>query len=177
MLEGLRFIRRDGLVLSLMVIVAITNMLDTPTGTVLLPVYANRQLESATALGVMMGAHGAGATLGTIVFGAIGHLLPRRATFIGAFIFVGLRYWILALLPSLAVTTGVLMISGMAAGPINPILLTIFQERTPAALRGRVFSILMAMAMIASPLGILLSGYIVEAIGLGTILRTPRRLA
>jgi predicted MFS family arabinose efflux permease len=55
---------------------------------------------------------------------------------------------------------------GLAAGPINPLLATIAQERVPASLRGRVFGIVSAGAFAALPLGVLFAGYLVEWLGL-----------
>ena len=46
-----------------------------------------------------MGSFGAAALVGSVLYGAVGHRLPRRATLIGAFITVGLPFWVLATLP------------------------------------------------------------------------------
>jgi MFS family permease len=54
---------------------------------------------------------------------------------------------------------------GFAAGPINPLLLTVASEVVPPRLRGRVFGATRAGAWAAIPLGILLGGVIVEQIG------------
>jgi MFS family permease len=53
----------------------------------------------------------------------------------------------------------------MRAGPINPILMTIRQERVPEAIRARVFGTFTSLAWIAIPLGQLAGGFTVEAIG------------
>ena len=55
---------------------------------------------------------------------------------------------------------------GLAAGPINPVLLTVYQDRTPPWLRGRVFGLLTAIAWSVLPLGRLIGGYLIEWIGL-----------
>jgi MFS family permease len=61
---------------------------------------------------------------------------------------------------------GALALAGIAAGPINPVLLTVYQERTPPELRGRVFGLASAIALSVMPIGRLASGYLIEAIGL-----------
>jgi MFS family permease len=110
----------------------------------------------------MLSSFGAGAVIGGLVFGAIGHRLPRRVTFIVLFVLVGLPFWVLALTPPFPVAVAALLWIGLAAGPINPILMTVFQERIPPEMRGRVFGMIMAIALIAAPLGMVLTGYLLE---------------
>jgi MFS family permease len=64
-------------------VATVTNFLDVPLVTVVLPVYARELYGSATSLGAMIGSVAAGAFVGTLVFG-VGHRLPRRLTFISS---------------------------------------------------------------------------------------------
>jgi MFS family permease len=171
LLEGLRYLRGDRLARTLILVVMTLNFLDGPLPSVVLPVYAKRILGSPVDLGLIMGAFGAAALLGGVLYGAVGHRLPRRATLIGAFIMVGLPLWVLATLPPLPLTLAVMTVAGLAAGPINPLLATTAQERVPASLRGRVFGIATAGSFLALPLGVLLAGSLIEQVSLkGTIL-------
>jgi MFS family permease len=63
-----------------------------------------------------------------------------------------------------------LLWAGLAAGPINPILMTVFQERIPPEMRGRVFGMIMAIALMAAPLGMVLTGYLLERLTVTTTL-------
>jgi MFS family permease len=164
--EGLRYLGRDRLMRTIVIVVMLTNFLDGPLSPVILPVYANRVLGSPVSLGLLVGAFGAAALLGAVAYGMVGHRLPRRATFIAAFIAAGLPFWALATLPPLPVALAAMAAVGLAAGPINPLLATVAQERVPPALRGRVFGIVTAGAFAALPLGVLLAGYLVEWLGL-----------
>jgi hypothetical protein len=65
--EGFAFIRHDPLIRAIVVMVLFTNMLDGAFSTVILPVYADRVLDSAVALGLMVGVFGVGAMTGAIV--------------------------------------------------------------------------------------------------------------
>jgi MFS family permease len=56
-------------------------------------------------------------------------------------------------------------VTGLAAGPLNPILMSIRQERVPVQYRARVFGTTTAIAFIAIPLGQLASGYLIEWMG------------
>ena len=167
LLEGLRFVRGNLLILSMILVATVANLLDTPLVSVILPVYAKTVYDSALSLGVMLGAFGAGALLGTVLFGAVGHRLPRRLTFILCFVAApALGYLTLAVMPPLAVLVGAFALGGLIGGPINPLYSTVIQEHTPRQMRGRVFGVLTALAMAGIPLGAALGGFLVEGIGL-----------
>ena len=170
LLEGLHFIRGEQLILSIVIVAVITNFLDSPIFLVILPVYADANFGSAVVLGIMFAGFGAGSLIGTLLFGAFGHRLPRRAMLIACWVVVGLPFWVLATSPSLPVTVAALAITGLAAGPLNPLIFTVVQERTPEHLRGRVIGALWALALAASPLGVVLTGYLLEAVGVRLIL-------
>lgn len=163
--DGARFIRDDRLIRAIVLTVLITNFLDAPMLSVIMPVYARWHFGSAVDLGLLFAANAAGTLVGTIAFGAVGHRLPRRATFAGAFIGAGLPFWALAALPPLPVAAAALAVGGLSAGPLNPLLTTVAFERIPAGLRGRVFGTLVAGAHVAIPLGVLAAGYLLEWLG------------
>ncbi len=170
LLDGLKFIRRDRLILALVLTVMVTNFLDAPGGSVVLPVFVTQQAGTALDLGLMFAALGGGSLVGAIVFGAIGHRLPRRATFIVMFVIVGLRFFVLAAFPSFQVILITMVIAGIAAGPLNPIMGTIQYERIPADMRGRVFGTITAGSFLAMPFGILIAGFTLEQIGIQWVL-------
>jgi predicted MFS family arabinose efflux permease len=162
--EGLRFIWSRRLVRAFVVTVLITNLLDAPFP-VVMPVFAREAFGSAADLGLMYGAFGGAALVGALAYSAVGHRLPRRLTFVSCFTVVPLLYLVMATLPSLPVTLAVLALSGLAAGPINPLINTVLFELVPPDLRGRVFGAFKAGAWASIPLGVLLGGVIVGAIG------------
>jgi MFS family permease len=165
--EGFAFVRRDPLIRAIVVMVMVTNMLDVALASVVLPVYADRVLGGAVDLGLVNGAFGAGALAGTVLFGAVGHRLPRFWAFTIAFALVGWpRYAVLALEPGLAGVLVAMSLAGLAVGPVNPILSAVQYERIPVELRGRVFGAVTAGVFAAMPLGGLLGGWLVEGIGL-----------
>ena len=170
LVDGLRFIWHDRLIRAIVLTVMITNLLDAPSGSVILPVYVKQQSGTALDLGWMFAALGGGSLLGAIVFGAIGHRLPRRLTFSLMFVIVGLRFWVFSAFPSLPVILITLVIAGIAAGPLNPIMGTIQYERIPADLRGRVFGAITAGAYLAMPFGILMAGFALDRIGIQWVL-------
>ena len=82
---GYRFLWHTPLVRAIVIMVLVTNTLDAGMGGVLMPVYADRVLNSVVALGLMAGAMGLTAFAGTLVFTWVGHRAPRLATLVIGF--------------------------------------------------------------------------------------------
>jgi MFS family permease len=163
---GLRFIAQDALILSIVIMVMLVNFLDAIFGGVLQPVYVREVYGNALDLGLLIAANGGGAVVGGLIFAAIGQRLPRHATFVGAFILTGFRFWVYALYPPIWTLVAVTLVTSIGAGPLNPIIAAIEFERIPAAMRGRVFGAITASAWIAMPLGMLLGGVLTDKLGI-----------
>lgn len=167
---GIRFIRHDPLIRAVVLTVFLTNFLDAPLTPVVLPVFVDESYGSPAYLGVILGTFGAFGLVGSLLFSAIGHRLPRRRTFVISFFLASLPYLGLALLPSFPVTLALAATWGVVTSPLNPVLATVGYERIPAELRGRVLGAVTSGAWAAIPLGALLGGVAVEAIGIqGTL--------
>ena len=156
---GLRFLRRERALRATGTIAALLNTLGGAVFDVVLPVYAARTGGGAVAFG-------GGALAGAAGYGLLGPRLPRRATLVALLSLCGLAHMALLPLPPLALGVGALALAGVALGPLNPLTITAFQERTPPALRGRVFGTLQAVSMVAAPVGILGAGLLLERLGL-----------
>ena len=164
--SGASFLWNDGLTRAIVLMVVVTNMLDAAMGTVLMPVYADRVLDSVVALGLISGAFGLGATVGTVVFGAIGHRLPRVTTLVLGFSIGGcFRFFFLPADPSLPLILALVPLAGIGIGMVNPIFGVCLYERIPEHMRARVFGSMSAAVMSAAPLGALLGGYFVAWFG------------
>ena len=163
--DGLRFIAHDSLILSLVIMLMLTNFLDAYFGGVLQPVYVKEVYGDALSLGLLLSANGGGAVIGGLIFAAIGHRLLRHATFVAAFMFTGLRFWVYALYPPAWVLILVTLITSLGAGPISPIIGAIQFEHVPVNMRGRVFGAITAGVGFAMPLGLLLGGVLTENLG------------
>ena len=170
--EGFAFLYERRALFVLTVVITVTNMLDA-VGIVALPVYASRVYGTAWSLGLMIGISGAGAVLGALAYSAVGERLSRRTVFTWGLAGATIWYPIAALFPSLGVMLTARGVSGAAAGPINPVIDTVFLERVPDGMRGRVFGVGNAAAWIAMPVGVLIAGPAIEAFGLrATLLAT-----
>ncbi|MBA2535688.1 MAG: MFS transporter [Rubrobacter sp.] len=164
--EGMEFIRRDRLVCWMFGIGVIANFLILPLFVVVLPFYARQMYGSAVDLGLMLGGFGSGALAGTVLYGTVGHLLPRRATLVSAIVLLGLPFWVLVAAPPLGVAMGALFVAGFALGPPNPLIYSVLQERTPPRMLGRVLGAGVSLSMVAAPIGLVLCGYALEGVGL-----------
>jgi len=165
--DGLRFVTRTPLVRAVVILVVITNTIDSAGLTVLKPVYAAGLGDDGAVLGAMLACFAGGALSGAALFSAIGHRIPRRPLFIIAFVLAGVPpYLTLALGAPLPVVFVVLVLSGFAAGPLNPLIDTALFGLIPSAMRARVFGAISTGVAAGMPLGSLLAGVGVEGLGL-----------
>jgi hypothetical protein len=163
--DGLRFIAHDKLILAIVIMVMLMNFLDVIFGGVVQPVYVKEVFGNAFNLGLLISANGGGAVIGGLIYAAIGHRLPRHATFVAAFVMTTLRFWVYAAYPSIEVLIVTTLFTSLGAGPLNPIIGAVEFERIPPDMRGRAFGAVTAGVWIAMPLGMLLGGILTEALG------------
>jgi MFS family permease len=166
--DGIAFIARDPVLVETTMVVLVSNLLDAGFGAVLLPAYVKQVYGSAVVLGVLVAAFGGAAFVGALIFGAIGHVLPRGPTLGWSYTLGGAtRYvWIILLAPILPVLVAVYALCGFTIGPVNPLFDTIDYERVPTAWRARVFGAMTAGSYLGIPLGGLLAGGLAPVIGL-----------
>ncbi|MFB9237409.1 MFS transporter [Plantactinospora siamensis] len=164
---GWRFIRRERIVLAISIMVVLTNLFDQAYSAVLAPVWARDVVGSAAALGLLFGLTGLGAVLGNLVFVAIAPRVPRWSVFAFGFLIGGSpRMFATAFATEPWLVYLVTFAGGIALAGLNPILGAVLYERVPAALRTRVLGMSQAMSWAGIPLGGLLGGALVTAIGL-----------
>ncbi|MCH6159439.1 MFS transporter [Streptomyces marispadix] len=165
--EGMRFLRRDPLLLTVTAMIAITNLLDAAFSSVLLPVWAKESGNGPAAVGLIGTVWGLSAVAGSLVAAAVAHRLKRRIVFFAGFLLAGApRFLILAFdIPVWAMLT-VFFPSGFGAGFLNPILGAVLYERIPRRLLGRVRGLGTSLAWMGIPLGGLVAGAAVSSFGL-----------
>ncbi|MGI5508660.1 MFS transporter [Streptomyces sp. CA-106131] len=169
--EGFTFLRGEPLLLTVIVMVGITNLLDAAFGTVLTPVWARESGNGPTAIGVMGSVMGAAAVAGSLVAAVAAHRLPRRVVFFAGFLLAGApRFLILASDAPLGAVLAVFAVSGFGAGFLNPVLGAILFERVPRRMLGRVNALGDSLAWAGIPLGGLIAGAAVASVGLVPVL-------
>lgn len=166
LLEGLRFVRNDRLILWMLVVFSTGGFIAEPLYTVVFPVYAREVYGSALDLGFMFAALAGGSIIGGVIYGAIGYRLPRRLMFLLGFSVRAASFWVLILMPSLWVVVLAVVVNAIMLEPSNPMMMTIFQERVPEGMRGRVFGTMTSLGIAAMPLGMIGYGFLMSTIGL-----------
>ncbi|MBV2155915.1 MFS transporter [Kitasatospora sp. SUK 42] len=165
--EGFGFLRTEPLLLTVTVMVGITNLLDAGFVTVLVPVWARESGNGPAAIGLIGSAMGVTAVVGSLIAAALAHRLPRRTVFFVGFLLAGApRYLVLALDAPMWVVITVFAVGGFGSGFLNPILGAVLFERVPRHLLGRVHALGDSLAWAGIPLGGLLAGGAVALVGL-----------
>jgi len=165
--EGWDFLRRDAVLMSLCVMVAVTNLLDLAWSAVLLPVWARDSGAGVGAVGLVFSVWGGASMLGSVVAAAYGTRLPRFQTYLVAFLVTGLpRFVLFALGVPLWAILAMCVVGGASSGFLNPVLGAVQFERIPREMVGRVTSLSSALCWSLTPLGGVLGGVLVSGMGL-----------
>lgn len=165
LVEAATFVRKEPLVLALILLGGIPLLLILPFVQGLLPVYASKVFEVGPAgLGLMMSALGLGATIGTFILASLGDIAYK-----GRVLLLGLGLTAAAMM-AFSHSPGVappLLILAIFAGSLTMYFAiggAALQAIVPDSLRGRVSSIsIMTWGLI--PLGSLLSGGLARLLG------------
>ena len=169
LVQGFRWIASNPLIRTLVAMILLTNLIESPL-LVVMTVYARDVFDSSIALGLLLGVFSVGAIGGSLLSGAIASRAPRSWMLPAGFGAVCMLYAVLILEPPLSVLLVTSLAVGLAAGHMNPFLMTVFQERVPRQMRGRVFGLRSALMMSSTPIGILAGGALLETSGLRTTL-------
>jgi len=171
---GLRHIWQDRVLRGLFTVQIANELLGDALVLVGLPVLASLIAGHATELGVMTSAFGLGALAGVTAYG-LWHKRFDPVSILGAgFLLVagGVTGLVLTLLSGVGLSGAVIsaLLFGLGIGPLRPLLATVYQQRTPASLRGRVFGARGALTTLAVPVGALLVGSAIDQLGLAATL-------
>ncbi|TAV49489.1 MFS transporter [Rhizobium leguminosarum] len=169
--EGWRFLCGDAVLVSIVIMVATTNLLDQAYHTVLLPVWTQSSGHGPELLGAMFSAFTGASIAGAAIAAAIGERMPRLMVYTVAFLLTGFpRFLVIALDAPLPIIFLTLAIAGFASGFLNPILSAVIFERIPKPLTGRVTAMNAALCFALIPFGGLVGGALISMIGLAAAL-------
>jgi MFS family permease len=169
--DGWTFLRHDPVLMSLCLMIAVTNLLDLAWSAVLLPVWAHNSGAGVGALGLVFSVWGGASMVGSFVAAAYGTRLPRFTTYVVAFLVTGLpRFVLFAIGVPVWAILAMCVVGGCASGFLNPVLGAVEFERIPPALVGRVTALNGAICWSLMPLGGVLGGVLVTGFGLNPAL-------
>ena len=164
---GFGYLRTDRTLLTMLVVVSASNMFANASVAVWIPLWVAEVFGDPAGFGLLLGVFSGGALLGNLLFTLAGPRLPRRLTFgLGLALSGTPRLLALALSDDLVVVLGVTFVSGMAIAAVNPLLGAALYERVPESLQTRVLGISGSVAFLGLPVGALLGGWSVAALGL-----------
>jgi len=165
--EGWRFLRGDAVLVSIVIMVATTNLFDQAFGAVLLPVWTQHSGHGPELLGAMLATFTGASIIGAAIAATIGERMPRLMVYTVAFLLTGCpRFLIFAVDAPLALIFATLAIAGFASGFLNPILSAVIFERIPKPLIGRVTAMNAALCFALIPFGGLVGGALISTMGL-----------
>ena len=165
--EGLRFVWDDRVLRAATIYSSIFVMLAYPVLGVVLPVVFEQQ-SSPQRLGLLLMAFSVGSVVGALAYGALGRRVSQRTALLlgmfGGALAIG---WFAVSPPYSWLVVGA-VVGGLLAGPINPVVNLVLQRRTPDQLRGRAMGVMVSVAYGIVPLGYLVAGIVVGAVGATT---------
>jgi len=164
LLAGIRFLLRD----RMLRVLCVTSLFANGFGQMLaagLTVLAYEEYESSRIAGVFFAAFGAGAVLGSV---AAVHLVGRYEPLrLGATAFVALTLpvFVLAIELPVPAVVAALALSSFFGPLVNAPLIGVITMRTPEAVRAKVMTGVITLAVLAGPAGMLVAGPLLERWG------------
>jgi MFS family permease len=168
---GWTVLSSDPVLKGLVIMIAVTNLFDQAYGVVLLPVWVKTAGLDVTWVGIFLATFSGASILGAAIAAVIGARLPRLLIYTIGFLFAGpMPMAIFAVDAPLSAIVAVLLVSGFAAGFLNPIIGAILFERIPSAMVGRVIALFGALAWALMPFGGLYGGLLIDSYGIAIAL-------
>lgn len=156
--EGVRYAWNDGLIYGIILITAMVNLAFTGPYTLGTALLAAKTFQSATSLGIMLSASGAGAILGSVSAG-IWRPSRRRGMFILMFPFVvGFGLIGMAFVGHVVWAAAIRALVGVMNGFTNVFVTSILQTRVERAMMGRVMGIITLAMFGLLPFSFLMGG-------------------
>ncbi|QYO78695.1 MFS transporter [Devosia salina] len=168
---GWAVLRGDPVLVGLVVMIAFTNLFDQAYATLLLPVWVRSSGLDVSWVGILLAVFSGAAIAGAALAAAVAERVPRLTIYTIGFVCAGpVPLMTLALGAPLPVILPAFVLSGFAAGFLNPIIGALLFERIPAPMVGRVIALVGAQAWALIPFGGLYAGLLVENVGVAVAL-------
>ncbi|TNC73206.1 MFS transporter [Janthinobacterium lividum] len=138
---------------------------------VALPVLASERLHGAPALGLLMGAHGAGTLAGMLASSLVGAWLRRRfgATLLAVDAIVAILLMALGQIDTAWQGAALLAVTGMLGGYVQVAIFTWIQRRVAPAMLGRAMALFMGIFLGLAPLSAAATGALLRHLSVGEL--------
>jgi MFS family permease len=162
--QGFRYVRDQRGLGALVTLAALVNVFAAPVF-VMLPFFVEDSLAARSDLyGFLIAAFGAGGLAGYVLAGrAGGETSSRPRRLLLALVVIAASLALLGFAQRPVHALALLAVAGACNGFFSVGAITILQERTPDAVRGRVFGLAHTLAMGLTPLAMLITGVVAEA--------------
>ena len=160
-IEGLRYVLRDPVIRSLLLIVLGTNLAIMGPLYVGGAVLAESRLGGAGAFGSVVAAAGVGSLIGIVGAGSVRRFRRRGLIELSLTGVLGIVVAAIAFVPNLAVAVALAIAIGGTASFLGVITISWLQERAEPGLLGRVMSLAMFSAVALDPISFVLAGILV----------------
>jgi MFS family permease len=164
-LAGLRFLLRDELLWRIGLAAVFLNMFGSALAAAL-PVLAFEEFsESSRVAGALFASLGAGALVGMVLaMRLMPRFKPLKLAAVGI-VALPLPIWLLGLDLPLWATMAALFVSTIPQPLVNAPVIGLMTTRTPEALRPKMMTAVLTVAMLAGPVGLALAGPLLEELG------------
>jgi MFS family permease len=164
--SGASFAWREPGIRAAIVYLALNSLLAAPF-IALVPAVALRVFhDAAGGTAVLVTAQGVGAVVMALSLSGLAHQLGQRITVLGCLVALPLALVVYAAAPTLALAAvAIFFVGALYLGCLSSFT-TIAQLRAPAAVRGRVLSVLLVMLGLLYPIGSVAQGAIADTVGL-----------
>ena len=163
--EGVRYLRREPLVIALLLMGLMPMILLAPVINGLMPVFASEVFHVGPAgLGFLVSSLGLGATAGAIVIASFGDIRRKGVVLYGALGTGVVSMVAFAFSSEIAVSIPILMVIAGTMSLFFSVTTAVVQDVVPDEMRGRMAAI-SGMPIGLFPLGALLAGAIAEVLG------------
>jgi predicted MFS family arabinose efflux permease len=163
--EGIKFVRHEPIIRSLMILVAVTSLFGMSLGT-LLPAWSVKIFHGdATTNGILFSARGIGSLLGSLTIAILGRTHIRGKLITAGSLLFPIFIVLFALTSNLPIALILMALLGVAAIFVINLSNATIQSLVPDALRGRVMGVYSTTFMGSIPLGALFLGIIADHAG------------
>jgi MFS family permease len=160
-LEGIRYVKNDVALRTLLLVVSVLNFCITGPLSVGVAFLAKNEFGSSTAYGLLMSSVAGGSLAGLLLAG-VRQQRKRGRLLLVVCVVVGICTASIGLLSQLWALLPVLFMMSVSAGFLNVHLLAWFQQRVERVMLGRVMSVLMFASLGLMPLSLAAAGVAVQ---------------
>ncbi|MDA5632848.1 MULTISPECIES: MFS transporter [Rhizobium/Agrobacterium group] len=164
-LAGLRFLLTEPLLRLMLVVAMVMLAVFGALNAVVLPVLFKASGADVLDLGLFLAVSGAGAAFSAVTFAIWGHGWNGRFVLLAGISGATLAIGLIAFIETGPYLFFAAALIGLSTGALGPLANAMFLKRAPASIRGSVLGTTAAIAMMATPLAVLIAGFGMEAVG------------